>query len=53
MKNSNENEIEKLEHENDLQMKKIEAFGWDGTNAQVLAVTNDGSLKVNFALVIE
>lgn len=46
---SNENEIEKLEHDDTLKMKKVALYGWTGTVATMLAVTSDGSLKVNFS----
>ena len=44
----NENAIEKEEHDYDLHLKKAAVYGWDGSQAVMVATTNDGSLKVNF-----
>lgn len=44
---SNENEIEKIEHDEDLGVKKVAVYGWDGVEAVMVKVDSNGVLQIN------
>lgn len=41
----NENQIEQVEHDYSLGMKKVIVYGWTGTQAVALAVSSDGTVQ--------
>lgn len=43
---SNENEIEKKEHDDLLGMKKAIAYGWDGSQAVAIKVDANGVVQI-------
>lgn len=43
----NENQIDQIEHDDTLQMKKVMLYGWDGTNAVKIKTTSAGEIIIN------